>query len=95
MTRTNLYFFRPYSNQTSPERPTCTDFTLQVMMTSSQLGHVYTTTPTSVSPNTRKFSRMLDQHKSVLPCKYDGISTTSWYDQAAHEARPACIDLTL
>ena len=62
-----------------------------LITTRSRVGY----TPTSVSPNTRKFSRMLDQHKSVLPCKYDGISTTSWYDQASHEARPACIDLTM
>ena len=41
-----------------------------LITTRSRVGY----TPTSVSPNTRKFGRMLDQHKSVLPCKYDGIA---------------------
>lgn len=37
----NVYFYKLYNNQISQEaKPTCTDFTLQVMMTLLQLSHV-------------------------------------------------------
>ena len=99
-----LHSYKLYDNQTSKEgRPACTDFVLHVMDKSPQAGlviNIYGFTSTSVSPITTKFRRMVDQNTLILPCKYDGVTTSShdqglFKNQTSYEAKPTCIDLTL
>ena len=79
-----LHSYKLYNNQTSKEgRLACTDVVLHVMEKSPQPGliiNIYGFTSTSISPITTKFRRMVDQHTLILPCKYDGVTTSS-HDQ--------------